>query len=60
MMMFNGVNNLDITQDEIALNDIESLRQDIEAIGNPNMSKPSIPLLDFSKLKGSSTQAHPK
>lgn len=50
-MMFNGVNNLDITQDEIAMNELESLRQDIEAIGNPN--KPSIPLLDFSKLKGS-------
>jgi len=37
------------------MNDIESLRQDIDAIGNPNLevkNKPKIPALDFSKLKG--------
>ena len=48
---------LDITHDDINMNDLESLRQDIEAIGNPSTDhnksqKPLIPMLDFSKLKG--------
>ncbi len=56
--MFNG-GGLNISSDEILMNDMESLRQDIEAIGNTNnfdgKYKPSIPPLDFSKLKGSTS-----
>lgn len=60
MMMLSEINKLDISQDEIALKDIDSLRQDIDAIGGyfpgaaPDGLKkiPVIPLLDFSKLRG--------
>ena len=50
--MLKDMNKLDITQDEIGY--IESMR---DTIPQKEAVKPNIPLLDFSKLKGTSSVA---
>lgn len=53
--MLSDINCLDISQDEIALKDIDDISQDFENLQNKD-KKPMIPLLDFSKLKGGQSQ----
>jgi hypothetical protein len=51
--MLNDINKLDISQDEIALKDIDTLSE-IDA-SNALHKKPLVPPLDFSRLKSSSS-----